>query len=200
MFGFPSNWWLIARRASSATSAIPRLRSWPGSFLAKGDLGIGPRRETPPIRPGDSIRRATRRAIGSLARTIAPDFSAIRSAGRGGETDARAIQSTSPAISPTAQGIQSARHATGPTARGISPDVPAIRSGAPAIRSDCATRESLARQREALGSEQALEKLSITRFWLFSPLPVQSLSQTPCFIRPTSPAPFHLPTSAFRLP
>ena len=162
MSGFPSNWWFIARSASSAILRSPGSYCAPDSFLAKGQFEIGIGRHAQPLRSAASVSGASRQAIGSSARAIGHDAPAITPDGPGNQSDARAINPSRPRISPTARGIQPARPATRPTARGIRP-------GAPAIRSDCATREPLARQREALASEQALGKMSITRFWLFLP-------------------------------
>ena len=162
MSGFPSNWWFIARSASSATSRSPDSYRAADSSLAKAQLEIGIGHAAQPLRSGASVSGASRQAIGSSARAIGPVAPAITPDGPGNQSDAQAINPSRPRISPTARGIQPARPTTRPTDQGISPD-------APAIRSDCETREPLARQREALGSEQALGKMSITRFWLFLP-------------------------------
>ena len=175
MSGFPSNWWFIARSASSAILRSPGSYCAPDSFLAKGQFEIGIGRHAQPLRSAASVSGASRQAIGSSARAIGHDAPAITPDGPGNQTDARAIHPGRPRISPTVSATGSSHPATRPTARGIRPD-------SPAIRSDCETREPLARQREAFASEQALGKMSITRFWLF--LPTSRLSSFA--LRPSS--------------
>ena len=175
MSGFPSNWWFIARSASSAILRSPGSYCAPDSFLAKGQFEIGIGRHAQPLRSAASVSGASRQAIGSSVRATRHDAPAITPDGPGNQSDARAINPSRPRISPTARGIQPARPATRPTARGIRP-------GAPAIRSDYATREPLARQREALASEQAPEIRSIMRFWLISPTLSAFVIRHPSFV------------------